>query len=54
MNTVSAAPTQDKDGSSSDDEYVYTLGHETGKVRVSETNVEVTMKIMIDTGYQQT
>ena len=53
VNTVSAEPIQDEDDSSSDEEYVYTLGHKPGMMRVPETNVEidgVTMKMMIDTG----
>ena len=53
VNTVLASPTRDEDDSSSDDEYVYTLGHEPGTVRVPETNVEINgvkMKMMIDTG----
>ena len=50
VNTVTGAPVLDKTDSSSDDEYVYTLGP---KTRVPETNVEingVTVKMMIDTG----
>ena len=52
---VSTAPEEEneKEESSSDDEYIFTLGHEPGKTRVPETNVEINgveMKMMIDTG----
>ena len=53
VNTVSTEPTQNDSNNSSDDEYVYTLGHEPGTVRVPETSVEingVAVKVMIDTG----
>ena len=46
-------PIEDDNDSSSDDEYIYTLGHQPGTVRVPETNVEINgvmMKMMIDTG----
>ena len=53
VNTVSAAPAQDEQDSSSDDEYIHTLGHEPGKMQVPEINVEINgieMKMLIDTG----
>ena len=53
VNTVSTTLAQDEQESSSDDEYIYTLGHKPGKMQVPETNVEINgikMKIMIDTG----
>ena len=55
VNYVSTAPEEEneKEESSSDDEYIFTLGHEPGKTRVPETNVEINgveMKMMIDTG----
>ena len=55
VNYVSTAPEKEneKEESSSDDEYIFTLGHEPDKTRVPETNVEINgveMKMMIDTG----
>ena len=50
VNTVTGASVQNETDSSSDEEYVYTLGP---KTRVPETNVQisgVTVKMMIDTG----
>ena len=55
VNHISTAPPQEEEeeDSSSDDEYIFTLGHEPGKLQVPETNVEINgvrMKIMIDSG----
>lgn len=50
VNLVSTAPEEE---TSSDDEYIFTLGQEPAKTRVPEINVEingVVMRMMIDTG----
>ncbi len=42
INQVSMVkPQEEEEESSSDEEYVFILGHETGKTRVPETTVEV-------------
>ena len=54
VNQVSAAlEQQEKEDSSSDDEYIFTIGRQPGEVKVPKTDVEINgvkMRMMIDTG----